>query len=397
MRNTIALISLCALATLAQESTRPELKFNGDLRARGEWYYIESTNPASVNYPNNERYSQVLRARLGATASQGIWTAGLRFITGLGLPIASNTTLGSAQNGNSFQSKPIYLDRAYLNLKWQDSQNKTPAWKTSVQLGKMTNPLIKGFNNSSEMIYGNDLSPEGLAYNLEIGNESLRLSANTGRFWAEEIANDRGGKNDKKDVFVQSQQMVLDILEPDFKLRFGAGSHYYNDLLGHVVFGDSTNCLGNSAKARAGTPTDLAKVYNTNFNLVESFADLNLQTKIPLSLSASYVRNLEDDSTQTNSAFLLGLKLGQAKKKDQMEFSIAYRSAGANSSVGFTSSPDFGLGKTNSQGTIASLRYLLTDNLSSDLIWHAYNEYGLRKSDLSETQNRLRIELNACF
>lgn len=397
MRATLAMIGLLSLSVLAEDSSKPELKFNGDMRERGEWYYIDSKEALSSNYPNTERYSQVFRARLGLTASQGPMSAGLRIITGFGAPNTANTTMAEAKTGNSFMSKPIFLDRAFLSLKWQDLQSKTPSWKTQLSFGKMANPLIKPFANTSELIFGNDLAPEGSALNLELGNEHLRAYLNTGRFWVDEIAFDRPGKNDKPDVFLQSQQMVVDLVEDAFKARLGASSHYYNDVKDHVVFGDTTDAKGNMSKLRALTSTDKAKVYTSNFNLVESFVDFSLNTPLPVTLSGSYVRNLEDDSSNTNSGWLAGIKLGAAKKKDQMEISAAFRYAGANSSIGFTSSPDFGLGKTNSMGTIASVRYLLMDYLSADLIWHAYNQYGIRDQDHSDTQNRVRIELNACF
>lgn len=72
MRNKIALIGLITISSMAQENTKPELKFGGDLRARGEWLYQDYTDAKASNYPNTERYSQVLRARLSATATQGV-------------------------------------------------------------------------------------------------------------------------------------------------------------------------------------------------------------------------------------------------------------------------------------------------------------------------------------
>lgn len=395
MRSKLAFIGLLSTVTVAQD-LKPELKWSGDLRARGEWSYQETENIVSSNFPNTERYSQVLRARLFFQANQGFWNAGARIVTGCGLPTSSNTTLGNSQTGNDDQSKPIYLDRGFISLKAQDSA-KVPAWKTQFWVGKFTNPFYKALGGSSEILFGNDLGPEGAHLNTDFGNEIFRINAQVGRYWVDEIAFNRPGKNDQKDIFQQSEQLSVDFLQNTWSIRASSALHTFNDIKGHKTFGDTTKGYGNITSTKLSKDSVKVQYYTTDFNLWESFVDLSLKTPIPVTLGAAYAVNLADDSAETRDAYLAGIKFGTAKKKGQMELSYAFRKSGANSSLGFNSSPDFGGYKTNSQGSIVSVKYLLLNDLSLDLVWHAYNQINIRNVDEEETLNRVRVELNASF
>lgn len=390
-------MALCT-AALADEMAKPELKFKGDVRFRGDWAYTEydaGHADFKKSGPNSERWLQAGRARLGATFGQGNWMAGMRLATGYGMPNTANQAMD-----NSFISKQVSFDRFYLALSNKFGTEEGLFGQSDVNLGKMNSPFLRG-KATQEMIWHGETAPEGADWNVQYGSKSLRVQARVGRFWVDEIEKERNAKNTSQfvpDVFLQSEQLGLEFKSDLFSARLGGGSHYYNDLKGHQVLGlDSTKSFGNSSSI-PDTATK-AKVYTQNFNLVDGYLDLSTKIAgVPFGLGAAYVQNNEAEG-ENSRAWMAGVKLGEAKKKGQMELSYAFRQVGADAVVGVTSSSDLNAYSTNSRGHVVSMRYLLTDNLSYDLIGHLGNEVGITTADQGKQLhfNRIRTELNASF
>lgn len=392
-----AIIALCG-AVFAQDLPKPELKFKGDVRFRGDWAYSEyeeGNSSYKKSGPNSERWLQSARARIGATYGQGNWTAGLRMVTGRGMPNTANQALD-----NSFISKEMSFDRIYISLtnKW-GSENELQG-QSDVTVGKMACPFLRS-KASQELIWHGETAPEGADWTVQYGPKSAKWTARVGRFWVDEIEKERDSvKTSRKvpDVFLQSQQLSLDLKAGDVSLKLGAGSHYYNDLKGHQVLGlEPTKNLGNSYSI-PDTITK-ARAYINDFHLLEGFADLGFKAGgVPVTVGGGLVQNVKLEG-ERSWAWMAGGKLGEAKKKGQLELGYGYRVVGADAIIAVTSSSDLNAYSNNSRGQYASLRYMLTDYLAYDLIGHFANTVGITDADKGKRSyfNRIRTELNASF
>lgn len=399
--NKFSLLCLgLAGAVFAEDMPKPELKFKGDVRFRGDWAYteLESGNSKFAKEgPNSERWLQAARARFGATYGQGNWTAGMRLVTGYGMPNTANQALG-----NSFVSKTISLDRAYITLNNKTGGEDTWLAVSDFTVGKMNSPFYRG-KATQELIWHGETAPEGADWTVQLGSKSTKLSARVGRFWVEEVEKERKSSNTSTfvpDLFLQSQQAQLEIKQELFSIRIGGGTHYYNDLKGHRLLGlDSTKAFGNTSYDADTSKAVTSLAYSSHFNLAEGFVDLGFKVmNAPVTLGAGMVRNLDVDG-ENASGFMVGAKFGEAKKKGQLEIGYGFRQMGADGIIGVTSSSDLNAYSTNSRGQVVSLRYMLTDNLSYDLMGHIANTVGITDADQGKEQyfNRIRTELNASF
>jgi len=138
----------------------------GDLRNRVEGFYGD-------NYHAQTRFR--VRARIGLNANVTDEVSGtVRVVTGdPNDPISTNQTYG-----NAFTRKPFNLDWAYLTLKPGKTFGLEPGWGQIV-IGKFPVMLAR----ESEMIWDDDLSPEGATETLNLVDQregflrSVRLNA----------------------------------------------------------------------------------------------------------------------------------------------------------------------------------------------------------------------------
>ena len=143
--------------------------FSGDLRVRGEGFYQD--HGPSANARTRLRY----RLRFGAQmkVSDEI-LAGVRLASGdSNDPVSTNETLT-----NIFTRKPISIDHAYLMLTPKESVGLGDfAWSPiTIYAGKFANNFFKPRAvMSSELIFDDDLSPEGFGetFTLYEGSEGL--------------------------------------------------------------------------------------------------------------------------------------------------------------------------------------------------------------------------------
>lgn len=391
-------LPLCLIGLSVAQDQKPELKFKGDVRFRGDWTYTELENgnsDFSNKGENSERWLQSARARFGANFDQGFWSAGLRMVTGLGYPSTANQPLD-----NGFISKTISFDRAFITLT-QKFGAQEAIGQADLSLGKMGTPFLRG-KSTPEMTWHSDIAPEGANLAVNYGNKFAKIFVRGGTFWVDEIEDQRKFTNTDeltKDVLLYSQQAAFEMNLNNLSIQIGGGNHYYNGLKDHKVLGlDSTKNYGNTFYL--GTKQDsLSRYYKNDFNQVEAFIDLGYKIAgIPTSIGASIVNNIDVNSDE-GKAFMYGAKFGEAKKQGQMELGYGYREVGADALVGATSSSDLNAYSNNSRGQYASLRYMLTNNLSYDLIGHFANTVGIREADKGKEKyfNRIRMELNASF
>jgi hypothetical protein len=138
----------------------------GDLRNRVEGFYGD-------NYHAQTRYRVRARVGLNANVSNEV-SATVRFASGdANDPISTNQTLS-----NTVTRKPLNLDWAYMTIKPGKTVGLAPVWG-QILIGKFPVVLAR----ESELIWDDDLSPEGLTETLNLVEQragfvrSFRLNA----------------------------------------------------------------------------------------------------------------------------------------------------------------------------------------------------------------------------
>lgn len=163
-----------------------DLKMAGDLRLRYEGFHYGSGAPTETDDRNRFRYrlrwgvekkfSEEIKAGFGLASGEGPTIAG----TTLGsAAVNSDPTSTNTSFDNSFNFKPIYIEKAYATYNPKFLSKKGILDKTEISGGKMNNPIERG---SSDMVWDRDVKPEGVYEKFDwslFNSENLTLNAYT--------------------------------------------------------------------------------------------------------------------------------------------------------------------------------------------------------------------------
>lgn len=158
-----------------------------------------------------------LRARLGVGVDiSESWTAALRLATGSdSSPVSTNQTLA-----NDFGKKSVWLDQAYIKFE--------PVTGNSLTAGRMPNPFIH-----TDLVWDDDINPDGIALNLARGFRGLGLHAAAAAFTLDgaadnapstKVSNQKVGGAANRWMFGGQIGASYDIA----KLKLGFDAAYYN-------------------------------------------------------------------------------------------------------------------------------------------------------------------------
>lgn len=335
------------------------IQLSGDFRYRHELIDAENNG---IDQTGRTRQRIRLRINLDAQVNQQA-DIHVRIASGSSDPISANQTLDDA-----FSSKNIWLDRAYFD--WH------PDWLNSVHMlgGKMANPFRRVGGN--QLIWDDSLNPEGLAanYNLDLTeNDSLNIVG--GAFWADEVS---AGS----DTMLWAVQADLrHNFAPDTYLLGGVSYYNYGNILHHNTLFDTTDSAGNSTVNING-----ANVYACDFDLVECYAQLTTPVfDIPFSVFGNIVTNPAAPSA-TDTAYLLGFTVNQAKQPGSWQFGYNFRELQADAVVGAFSEASFIGGGTNGRGHVFCFKYQIAQNMQTGL------NYYLNELANNDAYNRLQAE-----
>lgn len=305
----------------AQEATWSDrIAIDGDFRLR-----FESIDVSDA--PDRERSR--LRARLGLEAliADDI-TFHLRLATGDGSPVSSNVTLDSG-----FSMKDIRIDRAYVDWRLND------AW--DLRAGKMRSPWFRP--GGSQLIWDNDLNPEGAAARFESGP----VFGSVGLFAVEE----RSSSDDSLLTTLQAGWKAR--LSDGNSLTAGVGYFVYSDTVGNAPFYNGS---------ASGNSVDAAGNYLLDYRLLELFAEYRTSLRDwPLTVYADVVQNTEADTE--DSGFTAGVIVGQVRNRGSVEFGYAWQDIEADAVVATFNHSDFAGGVTDSSGHVIIASYGLRDNV----------------------------------
>jgi hypothetical protein len=317
------------------------LKWSGDFRYRYENIHTEESP--------GDRNRNRIRARLRLDAKvNDEWDAIFRVATAEVDTDAGGIAKGSRSTNvtldNEFRQKNLWLDWAYAAYH-PESMPGLDVW-----LGKMGTPLYKVGKN--QLIYDNDLAWEGGAVKYKMPlNDNQALLLNWGGFYLEE--NDGA---DIPDASLWTTQVALEHKMDDMTLTGGVGYYHF----GNVEWADLSD-------PNVGTSPD----FDDTFNLVEIFGELStsiLDGGLPLSVYASYVNNAGTDS-DADTAWIVGTKLGKAKKRGSWEVGYNYRDTEADAVSPTLSDSDFIGGGVDGRGHEFKAKYQLHKNVQAALTY----------------------------
>jgi hypothetical protein len=364
----IILVNISGLFSNASASNlRDDVSIKGDFRYRHEM--IEKGD-------NDARHRHRIRARIGVFGKANeMFDVGVQMVTGSDDPVSTNQTLDG-----SFSTKDLRLDLAYFNFQHE----KIPGLK--ITAGKFKNPFYKP--GKSELIWDSDWNPEGGVVSFNHSSQSFELNLIGSGLWIVE-------RSSGNDSYLAAGQGVarLHFNEENSNMAFGAGFFNYVNTQGFEPFFDNEDTKGNSA-ADIEVDGDTILVYANDYELVELFAEFthNFES-VPVTIMADYISNTAADSL--DAGWLIGIRVGKAKKAGSWEFRYNYRDVEKDAVVGIFADSDFRGGGTDARGHEIGGAY----QLASKAVFQAtyfVNEIGLEEASMVDF-NRIQIDLQLKF
>lgn len=300
------------------------MKIKGDLRARYE-------NRTTDGDTSKDR--QRLRARIGAYGK-------VNDSVDFGIRLATGDKEGATSTNESMDDN-FNIDDVWVDLMYADIHPDCLGG-AHVLVGKMPKPWIKG----TGLIWDGDTNPEGaaVAYNTSTNFAPVKLISSVGTFVLDD---DKGD-----DLNLYSGQLAVEAKLDGVKLQAGVSDYYFR----HAD-------VRNLATATSfNTP-------NGDFNLVEGFGSAAIKIAgVPLKLHGQYVVNT-DAATDDDEAYLVGAKLGKAKKPGSWELAYNWRDTGKDAVPDIFNDSDFADGDTGSYGHQIKGKYQIAKNWQAGICY----------------------------
>ena len=352
----------------------------GDVRARNEHVNIEDepkfeTKPAGASSASvRDKDRQRVRARLGViTQVNSEVEAGIQLASGG----SADRRSANQDLDNYFDKKAMWLDLAYIDY----HPVEIPGLKLIA--GKMKQPWMA----PADVIWDNDINPEGFAGTYQRKNGPTTLFGSAGYFVLKDNVDGEGvqWKNDLS-LYALQGGMAFDAGD---KVRLTMGASRYD------FRGDGEE---------AGEPA-IAMIANGNttdeFTLYEGFGQMDVVgLPVPLSLYGQYVVNTDATDFKTftdggeDTAWLVGLRTNIAG----IALDYNYRDVERNAVVGFFTDSNFAAGFVASSGHKIKAQYDFLENFNIVLTWyHAESDVASRYNADDAGVDTIHIDLNAKF
>jgi hypothetical protein len=337
-------------------------KFSGDLRLRSE-LDTERVNDAP------DRFRERIRFRFGMKkAINDYLTVTGRLVTGN--PDDPNSTHQTM--GTSFNSFQFTLDRAYLEYK------RGKYW---IKGGKFANPFIP-IAVISNLVWDDDVQPEGISMGYIRKNEKYNLSLIAGEYIVLEQQND-------PEALITAGQLTAGIHSEKINITGGAGGYFYSDPTpaGNKTILDEDNA-GNAVDS---TGTD----FISDFNIIDAMINFTYDASgTPITLSGEFIVNLGADSTlsEEDNGFSGGIRIGKTKEKGDFKVYYQYQEVKQEAVFSAFAQDDFSI-HTAFKGHLIGVTWQFIEKANVNLwsmIW---------KRDIVDDDNHIRIrgDLNLKF
>lgn len=351
---------LSALEEKQTEAKKPEAKAEsksdpvriyGDFRYRHEGLDADTTST---------QHRHRIRARIGAEARlQDDLLLNIRLNTGeSNSPISPNQTLDGG-----FTKKDIYLDLAYFQ--WTCPENKMNLFG-----GKVPNPFYRVADN--QILFDQDLNPEGGAVKWSDDFGGWKLFGNGGAFWVEE-------RSSEADSGLFGAQFGLEMDVDNNKAKLGAGYYNFSNLR------DNSSISGNF-----GNNSNAGGIYSKEYRPFEIFGEMAFAGDCcPWSLFATYIKNTA--TAHADHAWTAGVGLGKLKEAGDWSAKYAYRVVEADAVLGAFTDSDATGGGTDARGHEVSFGYQIGKKWVGML-----TAYQMEKT-LGATTDFTRVQLDLIF
>jgi hypothetical protein len=299
---------------------------SGDVRVRQEHVQIEDLDPQRFHDRQRVRARLAIVSQVAPDVEAGIRVA------------SSNNDSARSTNqdlDNYFTKKDLWLDRAYIN--W----HPTDVSGLEFVGGKMAQPWF----SVSQMIWDNDINPEGLATRYSRKVAGIDLFGSAGVFTLKNNVTGEGNEfhNDLRLYSAQLGARFAPAGEPKVTVG-GSVYHYYNDSYGTA----GLQLNGNTS---------------SQFQLYEGFTQVDVAgLPLPLTLLGQYGYNANANGPQADkdTAWLLGV----STRIWQVAVNYTYRDVERNAVIGAFTDSNFAAGFTASRGHALKLAYNIAKNFN---------------------------------
>jgi len=350
----------------AKRSWTDRISLFGDLRGRFESFnYNQDIYTKSIGAHLSDRYRARYRARLGVTAdvvSRAAVT--LQMNTNGADPRSGNQTLGS---GNDFDKDEFRLDLAYMTL------TPTPKGELTgiengylgIDAGKVKNPFIWKLLPADNLLWDNDINPEGANLRITGGSGPVLLFANGGIYVIDENATG-------KDPLVGGGQIGGSVKLADWVTLGARGTLYHFFSLDDDFF---TRAASNPTApgGTGGNIIDGLSRRNGSIQIAEGSAFVTFvpHKLLPVTFYGTFAHNLSahpslvSNADSEDDAWTAGVLVGDYVSLVAIGFAYYYVEANAFPSMYLES--DVLDGTPNRQGYMVSLRRQLFENVELGL------------------------------
>ncbi len=251
-------------------------------------------------------------------------------------------------------------------------------------------PLPFFWITTSDIVWDDDVNPEGFAQNLKFKPaDGTGLFFNAGQFVLDEDA------NDNNDQWMFGEQVGTDLALGDAAKLTLAVADYYSTNINKSTLGAVTVQDGNSRGATCGLA---AGVLCGRFNVVD--VTMQLATKVgplPLTVMGDWIRNTEKTPSGKNFGFQAGVVLGKASAPKTWEVAYLYKYSETDDTLADLADSDFGNGGTNRKGHITWAAYNFTKYLQAKAKFFSTKVVNEGLQPNKNNLDRLQVDLSIKF
>lgn len=328
------------------------LKLYGDVRLR----FQDDHDNIGTKYRNRFRYR--LRFGIVKTWLDDQVETGFQLASGeTDDPTTTNETMG-----DNFARDPIWIDLAYATYRPKAVPGLT------ITGGKMRNPLVQ-----TDLVWDTDINPEGFwaGYRKNLCKD-FEAFANVGYFLLTENfrapfgADTVGGvavDNTLRDATVQTYQAGFGwTVAKDTKWTMALTYYAYDDIeTGYRA------AAGNNTETITEDGARYTRLAAQGFRVIDMLNKVDFRLfDLPWMAYFDILQNTANEATgdfaNQDTAFAVGLKVGENKKKGDWSAGYIYRYVEANSTPGEFAEADYG--GTNAKGHVWRFVYNITDFLT---------------------------------
>lgn len=370
------------------DSSVKELKLSGDARFRYQWDEVRSQTANGSSTANDRNLQRErIRLRIGADVKlTDEFYAGFQLSTGQTAD-SDNQTVGQSSSGGGFGKFPIYISKAFLG--WE------PVKGLGGVIGKHATPF---YTNDQGLVWDADINPVGLSQKAEIHKllgwvGPWEITLNAGQFTYadnnEGYLRSANGTDKANDAFLFQGQSIIAFKFND-ATRFTAAPGFLTYNAASTASATAANGTpfisdngtrglqlllfpGDFTTKIAGIKTKFVWDFSHNLDGATRAYDVyGLKRNGATGAAVSNTRSSQDDT-----AWLLGVVVGENKKKGDISVLANYRQTGLTAVDPNLNDSDFAQSKLNTKGFKLGAGYNLSSTVVVNLAYQ--NAFNLRR------------------